>query len=113
MRTTFTQPVRSICFHQRVTTHADGAVGIQISQPIGRLAVCRGIETFGGTGPSLVKGVVISLSAMGLSIKPAVRRARSRSTAASKTIGAGVVQPVPDSTNSDDLARFALGFGYG
>ena len=35
----------------RVTTHADGAVGIQISQPIGRLVVRRGIETFGGTGP--------------------------------------------------------------
>lgn len=35
----------------RVTTHADGAVGIQISQPIGKLVVRRGIETFGGTGP--------------------------------------------------------------
>jgi hypothetical protein len=34
----------------RVITHADGAVGIQISQPIGRLVVRRGIETFGGTG---------------------------------------------------------------
>lgn len=54
----------------RVTTHADGAVGIQISQPIGRLIVRRGIETFGGTGQSLVKGVVITLSAIGLSIKP-------------------------------------------
>jgi hypothetical protein len=54
----------------RVTTHADGAVGIQISQSIGRLVVRRGIETFGGTGQSLVKGVVISLSAIGLSIKP-------------------------------------------
>jgi hypothetical protein len=38
----------------RVIAHADGAVGIQISQPIGRLVVHRGIETFGGTGPSLV-----------------------------------------------------------
>jgi hypothetical protein len=54
----------------RVTTHADGAVGIQISQPIGRLVVRRGIETFGGTGQSLVKGVVMTLSAIGLSIKP-------------------------------------------
>lgn len=32
------------------TTHADGSVGIQISQPIGKLVVHRGIETFGGTG---------------------------------------------------------------
>lgn len=54
----------------RITTHADGAVGIQISQPIGKLVVRRGIETFGGTGPSLVKGVVVNLSAIGLSIKP-------------------------------------------
>jgi hypothetical protein len=54
----------------RVVTHADGAVGIQISQPIGRLVVRRGIETFGGTGQSLVKGVVMMLSAIGLSIKP-------------------------------------------
>ncbi|HTO41807.1 MAG TPA: hypothetical protein VL026_12595 [Rhizomicrobium sp.] len=54
----------------RVVTHGDGAVGIQISQPIGRLVVHRGIETFGGTGPSLVKGVVVELSAIGLSVKP-------------------------------------------
>jgi hypothetical protein len=54
----------------RITTHADGAVGIQISQPIGRLTVHRGIETFGGTGDSLVRGVVLKLSAIALSIKP-------------------------------------------
>jgi hypothetical protein len=39
-----------------VTTHADGAVGIQTSQPIGQLVVRPGIEAFGGTGQSLVKG---------------------------------------------------------
>lgn len=54
----------------RITTHADGAVGIQISQPVGRLIVHRGIETFGATGDSLVKGVVVPLSAIALSIKP-------------------------------------------
>ncbi len=54
----------------RITTHADGAVGVQISQPIGRLFVRRGIETFGGTGQSLVKGVLRELSAIGLSVKP-------------------------------------------
>ena len=54
----------------RITTRADGAIGVQISQPIGRLVVHRGIETFGGTGASLVKGVVMTLSAIGLSIKP-------------------------------------------
>jgi hypothetical protein len=54
----------------RIVTHADGAVGIQISKPIGSLVVRRGIETFGGTGDSLVKGVVMKLSAIGLSVKP-------------------------------------------
>jgi len=54
----------------RITTHADGAVGVQISKPVGRIVVRRGIETFGGTGESLVKGVVMTLSAIGLSVKP-------------------------------------------
>jgi hypothetical protein len=54
----------------RILTHADGAVGAQISQPIGTMIVRRGIETFGGEGPSLVKGVVQNLSAIALSIKP-------------------------------------------
>ena len=55
---------------ERVATKGDGAVGIQISQPIGRLTVRRGIETAGGTGMSLVKGVMTRLSAIPLSIKP-------------------------------------------
>jgi hypothetical protein len=74
----------------RITTHADGAVGIQISQPIGRLVVHRGIETFGGTGPSLVKGVVISLSAIGLSIKPGGSAREIEIAGGIKTNGAGV-----------------------
>jgi len=55
---------------ERVVTHADGAVGIQISRPIGEITVRRGIETFGGIGESLVKGVVVKLPATALSIKP-------------------------------------------
>lgn len=54
----------------RIVTHADGAVGIQISQPVGEINVRRGIETYGGTGDSLVKGVVVKLAATALSIKP-------------------------------------------
>ncbi|WP_454689805.1 hypothetical protein [Achromobacter aloeverae] len=65
----YTSTVQSAEF-ERVVTHADGAVGIQISQPVGRIAVRRGIETHGGTGDSLVKGVVVTLSAIGLSVKP-------------------------------------------
>jgi hypothetical protein len=55
---------------ERIVTHADGAVGIQISQPVGDITVRRGIETYGGIGDSLVKGVVVKLAAMGLSVKP-------------------------------------------
>ena len=65
----YTGTVRSAEF-ERIVTHGDGAVGIQISQPVGEIAVRRGIETHGATGQSLVKGVVVSLSAIGLSIKP-------------------------------------------
>ena len=54
----------------RIVTHANGAVGAQISQPIGTMTVRRGIETFGNEGPSLVRGVVQNLSAIALSIKP-------------------------------------------
>lgn len=53
----------------RIITHADGAVGAQIGQPMGELMVRHGIETFGGTGPSLVQGVVTNLAAIALSIK--------------------------------------------
>jgi hypothetical protein len=74
----------------RVITHADGAVGIQISQPIGRLIVRRGIETFGGTGPSLVKGVVMNLSAIGLSIKPGGSAREIEINGGIKTNGPGV-----------------------
>jgi hypothetical protein len=55
---------------ERIVTHADGAVGIQISQPVGCIKVRRGIETYGGTGDSLVKGVVTKLSAIAFSVKP-------------------------------------------
>jgi hypothetical protein len=65
----YTGTVNSAAF-ERVVTHADGAVGIQISRPVCQITVRRGIETFGGTGDSLVKGAVVKLSAIALSIKP-------------------------------------------
>jgi hypothetical protein len=54
----------------RIVTHGDGAVGVQISQPVGRLNFRRGVETYGATGQSLVKGVMQNLAATALSIKP-------------------------------------------
>jgi hypothetical protein len=61
--------VRQAVF-DRIVTHGDGSVGIQISQPVGEIAVRRGIETYGGTGDSLVTGVVTRLSATAFSVKP-------------------------------------------
>jgi hypothetical protein len=65
----YTGTVRD-CVFDRIVTHGDGAVGIQISQPVGEIIVRRGIETYGGVGDSLVKGVVTQLSAIALSVKP-------------------------------------------
>jgi hypothetical protein len=79
----------------RVTTHADGAVGIQISQPVGRIVVRRGIETFGGTGQSLVKGVVMTLSAVALSITPGGSAREIEINGGLKTNGPGV-PPIED-----------------
>ncbi len=74
----------------RVTTHADGAIGAQFSQPIGRLVVHRGIETFGGTGQLLVKGVVMTLSAIALSIKPGASAREITIKGGVKTRGKGI-----------------------
>jgi hypothetical protein len=92
----------------RVIAHADGAVGIQISQPIGRLVVHRGIETFGGTGPSLVKGVVVNLSAIALSIKPGGSARKIEVTGGIETNGPGVA-PIEQHGAIDSL-RVAGGF---
>ncbi len=51
-----------------ITTHSDAAVGIQVSEPLGRLVVRNGIHTDGGAGDSLVKGVITRLSAHALSV---------------------------------------------
>ena len=65
----YTGTVQSAEF-ERLVTHGDGAVGIQISQPVGRSVVRRGVETHGSIGDSLVKGMVTKLAATALSIKP-------------------------------------------
>lgn len=54
----------------RIVTHGNGSIGIQVGRPVGEIAVQRGIETFGGSGESLVKGVMTKLSAVAFSVKP-------------------------------------------
>jgi hypothetical protein len=65
----YTGTIRDAEF-DRIVTHADGAVGVQVSQPVGRLSFRRGIETYGAIGQSLVKGVLQNLPATAFSIKP-------------------------------------------
>ena len=93
----------------RIVTHGDGAVGIQISQAIGKIAVANGVETFGGTGPSLVKGVVQELSAVGLSIKPGGRARAISIRGGLKTHAAGV-NPL-EQEGSIDTLLIEDGFG--
>jgi hypothetical protein len=74
----------------RIVTHGDGAVGIQISQPVGDIIVRRGIETYGGAGDSLVKGVVTRLSATAFSVKPGGEARKVEIGGGLTTHGAGV-----------------------
>lgn len=53
-----------------IETFGDGSIGIQISKPVGRICVDRDVRTHGGTGPSLVKGVIATLAAEAFSVKP-------------------------------------------
>jgi hypothetical protein len=86
----YTGTVRSGDF-DRIVTHGDGAVGVQISQPIGTLIFRRGIETHGSAGDSLVKGVVKRLAATALSIKPGGSAERIRIEGGIRTHGHAVI----------------------
>lgn len=55
-------------FHS-IITHGDGAVGMQFSKNVGDIKVKHGITTYGSTGQTLVKGVIMTLPADGVSIK--------------------------------------------
>jgi hypothetical protein len=100
---------------ERVLTHGDGAVGVQISQPVGDIKLRSGIETYGGTGDSLVKGVVLELSATALSIKPG-GAARSVTIAGGVITHGGGVSPIElhgmvgSLTVTDSLAAAGGGF---
>ena len=43
-----------------IKTFGDGSIGIQISKPMGTLEIKNDIETFGGTGNSLVLGKIVN-----------------------------------------------------
>ncbi|MCI7551343.1 MAG: hypothetical protein PUK40_07665 [Actinomycetaceae bacterium] len=86
--------VKSAKFHS-ITTHGDGAIGIQVSKPTGPIEVTGDVRTTGSEGMSLVKGVQMKLKAIGVSIKPG-------GEVESLTVG-GVV-----ATEADNLVSFEV-----
>ena len=61
--------LKDAAFHSIKTT-GDGSIGIQVSRPLGTLTVHHDVETEGGEGMSLVKGVQMKLKATAFSVKP-------------------------------------------
>jgi hypothetical protein len=61
---------------ESIMTHADGAVGIQVSRDLPVLDIDGSITTNGGRGTSLVRGQQVQLSAIAVSVQPAGRIGR-------------------------------------
>lgn len=76
---------------QSITTHGDGAVGIQVSKDLPVLDITDSVTTFGGQGTSLVRGEQAQLSAVAVSILPGGRIGRLASGGSLSTHGDQVV----------------------
>ncbi|WP_067482049.1 hypothetical protein [Actinomadura hibisca] len=74
----------------RITTHGDAAVGVQIDRPFGSLTVFNGLCTHGGTGETLVKGKIERLPATALSLLPGADGGSVRVNGGAAAHGEGV-----------------------
>ncbi len=61
--------VTKAIFHS-IITHGNGSIGMQFSKPVGSIEVKNGVVTNGSVGQSLVKGVIMTLPADAISVKP-------------------------------------------
>lgn len=61
--------VKKAVFHS-IITHGNGSIGMQFSKSVGSIEVKNGVETNGSVGESLVKGVIMTLPADAISVKP-------------------------------------------
>jgi hypothetical protein len=52
-----------------ITTYGNGSIGIQVSKPVGSIEVKGQVITHGSVGQTLVKGVIMTLPANGVSVK--------------------------------------------
>jgi hypothetical protein len=57
-------------FFHSIITHGNGSIGMQFSKPVGTIEVKHGVVTHGAVGESLVKGVIMTLPADAISVKP-------------------------------------------
>jgi hypothetical protein len=76
---------------QSITTHADGAVGIQVSKDLPVLDITGSVTTYGGRGLSLVRGEQTELSAIAISVQAGGRIGRLTVGGAVSTRGDQVV----------------------
>lgn len=60
--------INQAVFHA-IETHGNGSIGIQVSKPVGSITIKNDLITHGAVGQSLVKGVLVSLPADGISVK--------------------------------------------
>jgi hypothetical protein len=61
--------VGKAAFHS-IVTNGNGSIGMQFSKPVGSISVSNGVVTHGSEGQTLVKGVIMTLPADGVSVKP-------------------------------------------
>jgi len=61
--------VKKAVFHS-IITHGNGSIGMQFSKAVGSIEVKNGVITNGSVGQSLVKGVIMTLPADAISVKP-------------------------------------------
>jgi hypothetical protein len=83
---------------ESIATHADGAVGIQVSKDLPALDIVGSVTTFGGRGTSLVRGQRVQLSAVAVSVQPAGRIGRLSVGGSLSTHGDDVVTLDVDGT---------------
>jgi hypothetical protein len=79
-----------------ISTHGNGAIGVQVSKPLPILEIAGDLTTEGGQGMSLVRGAQVQLKAVALSVKSGGR-------IGSLHIG-GRLQ-----TTGDDVVSFEIG----
>ena len=74
-----------------IATHADGAVGIQVARALPELTIRRDVSTADGAGTSLVRGELVQLQAIAVSVKREGRIGRLEVGGDIRTSGDGVV----------------------